>query len=88
MRLVLFLAVLAMAGCATVPPPEPQVRVVQQLVEIPVPCKAQVPAEPVYQLSVTDPEADVDVLMRAALAEVEQRAGHEVRLKSALESCR
>lgn len=85
MRILACLAI-ALAGCATVP--EPEIRTVTVDKPVPVPCRTAMPEEPAWAMDAIPPDADIDRLMAAAIAELEQRAGYEIRLKAALESCR
>lgn len=78
-----FLA-LALAGCATTAPPG---AVVEVKVPVPVACRVQIPEPPRWALDKIPLDADVDKLMAAALAEVEQRVGYEIKLMAALAAC-
>lgn len=87
MKLAALVLAVALAGCATTPP-EPEIRTVTVDRPIPVPCRVAVPEEPAWAMDAIAPGADVDALMAAALAELEQRIGYEIRLLAALASCR
>ena len=84
---VLVAAMLALAGCAATPP-EPEIRTVPVDRPVPAPCRVALPEEPAWAMDAIAPDADVDTLMAAALAEIEQRTGYEIRVKAALASCR
>lgn len=79
-----------LAGCATLPDPAdaPASRVVTVDKPIAVACREPVPEAPVWAMDAIAPDADIDTLMAAALAELEQRAGYEERLAAALANCR
>lgn len=79
------LAALALAGCMTAPP---QVRTVQVKVAVPVPCRAEEPARPVYDTETVAPDAPIDVQSRAMRAEIERRAGYESQLRAAFRACK
>jgi hypothetical protein len=85
MRLLACLAI-ALAGCATVP--EPEIRTVTVDKPIPVPCRVAMPEEPAWAMDAIAPDADIDTLMAAAIAELEQRVGYEIRLKAAIATCK
>ena len=81
MRLVVLAAVL-LAGCAAPPPRVVYVQTACQE-EIPPPAK-----QPLQALRGQQPVPTVDVVVRAAIAEVEYRRAREVLLESVLERCR
>lgn len=87
MRIVIGIALaLAMAGCASAPQVITQTRTVE--VPIAVPCRPPAVVRPAWALDQVDPGADLYTKGRAALAEIEQRAGYEALLEAALLSCR
>lgn len=73
---------LALAGCATQPPPAARV-----LVPVPVECREPVPDRPAMPTELLLPGAHPWVLLRAALAEIDRREGYEVQLRAALLAC-
>ncbi|MBS7778517.1 hypothetical protein KHY18_10975 [Acidovorax sp. CCYZU-2555] len=78
----LLLAALALAGCATSP------RVEIQAVKMPVACREATPDRPSMPTEALAENADPFDLLRAALAEIDQRGGYEVKLVPALENCK
>lgn len=82
MRLAVLLTALLLAGCAAPPPRVVYVQTACQE-EIPPPAK-----QPLQALRGLQPVPTVDVVARAAIAEVEYRRAREVLLESALERCR
>jgi len=79
---VLLLGLLALAGCASRPPPAARV-----LVPVPVECREPVPDRPAMPTELLLPGAHPWVVMRAALAEIDRREGYEVQLRAALAVC-
>jgi hypothetical protein len=80
---------LAIAGCAGLPAQcEPEIKLVELRVPVAVPCSAPIPLEPAWALDNVAAGADVDRLMAAALAEIEQRRGYQKQLAAAVEGCR
>lgn len=87
MKSVIGMAIsVAMAGCASAPQVITQTKTVE--VPIAVPCRSPVVVRPAWALDRVDPGADLYTKGRAALAELEQRAGYEALLEAALLSCR
>lgn len=80
-RLLLIAAALVLAGCATNKPPE------RVLVPVPVPCKVDVPREPVWATDSLSPDADIWDQTKALLAERAQRIGYQKQLKAAIDAC-
>lgn len=81
-----FVTGLALAGCATEPPP--QVQYVRVEVPVQVPCRApevSVPAWAAVGLQKTD---SLEVKVRALLAERRQHVGYEKELIAAVAACR
>lgn len=81
MRLVVLAAVL-LTGCAAPPP---------RVVYVQTACQEETPPptkQPLQALRGLQPVPTVDVVVRAAIAEVEYRRAREVLLESALERCR
>lgn len=74
---------LALAGCAAAP----EVQTVEVKIPIPVKCRVQLPEAPRWAMDAIFPDADIDTLMAAALAEIAQREGYEIQLKAAIAAC-
>ncbi len=76
---------LLLSGCATAKieyvPFEVQV-------PIPVPCAAEVPAEPQWETEKLQKSDSLDRKAQALLAERQQRAAYEAKLRAATEGCR
>lgn len=76
---------LLLAGCASAS------QVIEKPVEVkvpaPVPCKAPDIPVPPWPLSAVPASASDFEFYKAALAEIELRAGYEVRLKAAVAAC-
>ena len=79
-RKLLLLACAVLAGCGTA-------RTVQVRVPVPVPCLEAEPARPEMPTEALAPGAPPFVLLRAALAEIDRRAGYEAELVAALRAC-
>ena len=86
-KLLMLVAALSLAGCATTTPPG--INTVIQRVEVPiaVPCKAEVPAKPAFNFDKLTPEQDVFDKTKAALADRKLHLGYETELLAALNSC-
>lgn len=81
MRAIALIAVCAvLAGCGTA-------RTVQVSVPVPVACQEAEPARPAMPTESLQPGAPPFVLLRAALAEIDRRAGYEAELVAALRAC-
>ncbi|MNN29085.1 hypothetical protein D3C76_749000 [compost metagenome] len=80
-----FVTGLALAGCATKPPP--QVQYVRVEVPVQVPCRVPIIIPPVWATAGLQPAYDLEVKVRALLAERLQRIGYERILVAALNSC-
>lgn len=57
-------------------------------VPIPVPCAAEVPAAPAWETERLKASDTLDEKVKALLAERQQRAAHEAKLRAATEGCR
>lgn len=87
MRVVQVLGlVFALAGCAGQVEPEP--RTVRVEVPIEVPCRAPDIAEPAWATAGLRRDDDLQVKVRALLAERRQRIGYEEELKAAVAACK
>jgi len=86
-KLLMLVAVVLLAGCATNTPPG--INTVIQRVEIPiaVPCKAEVPAKPDFNFDKLAPDQDVFDKTKAVLADRKLHIGYETELLAALNSC-
>ena len=82
MRLLILLAALGLAGCATA-------QRVPERVEIPVqvPCRVTVPPEPVWATAALTKDAGIFDQAKALLAERAQRRAYEAKLEAAARSC-
>nr|WP_009396130.1 hypothetical protein [Pseudomonas bharatica] len=78
--------VLALAGCAS--RTEPQVQYVRVEVPVQVPCRAPEVAVPVWAAAGLRKADNLEVKVRALLAERRQRIGYERQLKAAVSACR
>lgn len=83
MKLPLLVLLLSMAGCATTAPKPVEVRL-----PVPVPCR--VPAIEIPRFATADlrPSDDLQIKVRALLAERQQHLAYETRLRAALDTCR
>lgn len=85
MKLILSsLLVLFLVGCASTP------KIETRIVEVPVAvsCIKQVPVKPEYPLQGSNPDEDIFVLTKRALAEIELRKGYEGELEAVLIACK
>ncbi len=57
-------------------------------VKVPIPCAHQLPTEPVWQLTITQPDADIVDQTKAALIEINQHLDYEDDLRTELLNCR
>ena len=80
MKAVFLVVVLLLAGCAATVPE-------RVLVPIPVLCVAVIPDEPEWATDALPVAAPLWDLVRALLAERQQRIGYEEQLRAALEAC-
>ncbi|KGG82438.1 hypothetical protein [Comamonas thiooxydans] len=89
-RLPLLSAALAaavlLAGCGATPPA--RVEIQQVKVAVPVPCDERDPERPNMPTEQLPVDADVDMYIQAAGAELERREGYETELRAALANCR
>ena len=72
-------AMLALAGCNTVP--------LRVMVPVAVPCEVVMPVAPVWATDALLPDAGIWDQTKALLAERFQRIGYEAELVAALEAC-
>ena len=79
-RKLLLLACAVLAGCGTA-------RTVQVRVPVPVPCQEAEPVRPAMPTESLQPGVPPFLLLRAALAEIDRRAGYEAELVAALRTC-
>ncbi|MCI4437274.1 MAG: hypothetical protein JHC33_10755 [Ignisphaera sp.] len=82
MKILLLAILLTLSGCATVPSPPAEVKVL-----VPVPCEIKPidkPAMPMDSIQVSD---DLFTKVKAALSEIETRKGYELKLETAVKSC-
>ena len=87
MKTIIMLAALALAGCATTPPPEPSVRTVTVNVPVAEPCAAHVDARQRYADQDASAAADIYEQVRALLTGISQRSAREEKLENAVTSC-
>ena len=74
-----------LTGCAQ---PPPRVQIERVNVAIPAPCQEPEPQRPSMPTEHLAGDADVDVYVQAAAAEIERREGYEVQLVQALRNCK
>ena len=82
MRALALALVLALAGCSTAPRMP-----ARALVPVALPCRAEVPPEPVWATGALTPQSDIFDQVTALLAERLQRRAYGQLLKTALEIC-
>ncbi|MEQ6495476.1 hypothetical protein [Pseudomonas aeruginosa] len=85
MRVVLMLVMVALAGCAGQVEPEP--RTVRVDVPIAVPCRAPAVEVPAWAAAGLMKSDDLQMKVRALLAERRQRIGYEAQLLAANQAC-
>lgn len=89
-RLPLLSAALAAAvllvGCGATPPA--RVEIQQVKVPVPVPCDEPEPERPTMPTEQLSDDADVDMYVQAAGAEIERWNGYEIQLRAALANCK
>lgn len=86
--LLIFSVAVTVAGCASEPAkPIIETRIVEK--PVPVPCKVETPPEcrDRYAVDELQPGADPVQVNRAVLAEIEQRAACETKLRAAIQGC-
>lgn len=81
-----FVTGLALAGCATKPPP--QVQYVRVEVPVQVPCRAPEVSVPTWAAVGLQKTDSLEVKVRALLAERRQHVGYEKELIAAVAACR
>ncbi|AZD01408.1 hypothetical protein [Pseudomonas chlororaphis] len=84
MKLLLLWVVVVLAGCAG---REPEVRTVRVEVPVPVLCKTQEVAVPPWAAADLKKSDDLELKVRALLAERRQRIGYERELVAAVGAC-
>ena len=84
MRYLLMVLALVLAGCAGT---EPEVRTVRVDVPVLVPCKTKAVAVPSWAAQGLKKNDNLEVKVRALLAERRQRIGYERQLVAAISSC-
>lgn len=77
---------LALVGCTT--KPSPQVQYVRVEVPVQVPCRAPEVAMPAWATAGLSKTDNLEVKVRALLAERRQRIGYEQLLEAARQACR
>ncbi|KGG90662.1 hypothetical protein P245_15150 [Comamonas thiooxydans] len=89
-RLSLLSAALAaavnLAGCGAAPPTRFEIQQVK--VPVPVPCDEPEPERPNMPTEHLPADADVDMYVQAAGAEIERWNGYEIELRAALANCK
>ncbi|MCL8306344.1 hypothetical protein [Pseudomonas putida] len=85
-RKLFLLAGLVLAGCAT--KPSPQAQYVRVEVPVQVPCRAPEVAVPVWVAAGLRKTDNLEVKVRALLAERRQRIGYEKQVQAALSACK
>jgi hypothetical protein len=75
---------LSLGGCAT-----PKERIIYRDVKVmvPVPCKVEMPSEPAFAGDTVDLAAPIYDLVRALLAERDNRIAERIELRAAAKSC-
>lgn len=78
---------LLVISCAADKPPI--IKTEDKIVKVPVsvPCKVELPSEPVYPLDTAKESEDLFSKVKKALAELEIRRAYETKLKAAAKSC-
>jgi len=77
----LVFALVALTGCAAAP------TVTTIRVAVPTECRVAVPDRPAMPTEALSPDASLDAMVQAALAEIEKREGYEDKLRAALAAC-
>lgn len=85
MKRLLFIAAVALAGCAG--RAEPEIRTVRVEVPVQVPCRAPEVAVPPWAAAGLRKTDSLEVKVRALLAERRQRVGYEQLLLAAISAC-
>lgn len=75
-----------LAGCGATAPAHIEIQQVK--VAVPVPCDEPEPERPVMPTEHLPGNADVDMYVQAAGAEIERRKGYEIQLRTALANCK
>lgn len=86
MRHTILMAIVVLAGCAG--QVEPEVRTVRVEVPVQVPCRASEVVEPAWATASLRKTDNLEVKVRALLAERLQRVGYERQLVAAVNVCR
>ena len=79
-------AAVLLVGCGAAKPA--RVEIQQVKVAVPVPCDESEPERPNMPTEHLPGDADVDMYVRAAGAEIERREGYETELRAALANCK
>lgn len=81
--IISFIIIMILSGCACTP------KIETKIVEVPVAieCVKSVPVKPEYPLQGSNPDEDVFVLTKRALAEIELRKGYEGELEAVVSGC-
>ena len=79
-------AAVLLAGCGATPPA--RVEIQQVKVAVPVPCDEPEPERPNMPTEHLPGDADVDMYVQVAGAEIERRKGYEILLRTALANCK
>lgn len=87
MRWIMVGVLVALAGCGAQPVVEPEPRVVRVEVPVQVPCRVKAPAVPTWAADGLRREDNLEVKVRALLAERRQRIGYERLLEAAIDGC-
>lgn len=76
-----------LTGCAS---SQPAIKVVTQEVKVPiaVPCKEEIPIEPVYCFSKLDESADIFEKTKCLLSDRAKSIGYEIELVAKLKACK
>lgn len=82
MKILILTLLLLMSGCATLPSPPVEVKVL-----VPVPCEIKLIDKPVMPLDSVQVSDDLFTKVKAALSEIETRKGYELKLETAVKSC-
>lgn len=84
-KIVLAMACVLFAGCAT--SNAPTVHPVEVRIPVPVPCKVSAPTRPAFAVDALPIGSDIWEQMKALRAERLQRKGYELELEAAVTAC-
>ena len=83
-----FIAAAALlSGCAHTPPPEPQIKVVESKVAVPVPCHSDVTVHKTYSDEAAEFLADIRDQVAALLQGRKERMADQKRLEGGVVGC-